>query len=266
MDGEILGMPAPILGQYDGAQCENTKVDSAKDNEMWNRGKLVVVTDVVADGDKAARVELEGDALRLQACEALHGRTLGTGHGHPPREEWYALSIRLPANYTARGWGLQLASFNYQKIWGAPLGIIGQGSSETGEANHLQLFGQAGECVPVTEPNPHCAWSQSWPIVPPDRFATEVWHDLLVHVVWSTQAREGLIEGFHRRPGGGWVKTVPRFTGKPTVQWEPGERVSPTYSTVDKVGAYRGADATALSVWHDNFCRGSTRETVEACL
>jgi hypothetical protein len=266
MDGEILGMPAPILGQWDGAQCENTKVDSAKDNETWNRGRLDVVSDIVGGGSKAARFDLPSDGQRLQACEALHGRTLGTGHGYPPLEQWYALSIRFPANYTTQGWGLAVASFNYQLIWGAPLGILAVGPAVTGEPNHVRLAGQAGECVPVTEPNPHCEWSRPWPIIPPERFATEVWHDLLVHVVWSTKAREGLIEAFHRQRGGEWANTVPAFTGEPTVQWRPGETVTPTYPTVDKIGAYRGANTTALSIWHDNFCVATTRTAAESCL
>jgi polysaccharide lyase-like protein len=271
MDGEILGMPAPILGQYNGAQCENTKV--TMDTPTFNRGRLYVVSDVVAKGGHAMRVDLEGDGLRAQACEVLHGRQLGTGQGFPPFEEWYALSIRLPANYTTHGWGLTLVQFNYEKIWGAPLAIQGNGPTETGEPNQLRLIGQAGECVPVTQPNPHCEWSSGlgskigpWRIIPPARFATEVWHDLLVHVVWSTQASKGLIEGFHRQRGGEWAQTVPPFTGKPTVQWEPGQTVPPAYSTVDKIGAYRGANSTPLSIWHDNFCRGSTRAIVEACL
>jgi Polysaccharide lyase len=263
----------PLLHQWNGAQCENTGVETAKDNESWNRGVFNVVSDVVAKGQRAGRFDLEGDAQRLQSCEALHERTLGTGQGFPPLEQWYALSIRLPANYTTRGWGLTLAQFNYEKIWGAPLAIQGNGPAETGEPNQLRLVGQAGECVPVTEPNPHCAWSSGlgseigpWRIIPPERFATEVWHDLLVHVVWSTKASEGLIEAFHRQRGGEWAQTVPPFTGKPTVQWEPGQRVAPTYPTVDKVGAYRGPNSTALSIWHDNFCVATTRAAAESCL
>jgi polysaccharide lyase-like protein len=275
-DGEILGMPAPILGQYDGAQCENTKV--TMDTPTFNRGRLYVVSDVVAKGGHAMRVDLEGDGLRTQACEALHGRKLGTGQGFPPFEEWYAFSIRFPANYTTRGWGLTLAQFNYQTIWGAPLYIQGNGPTETGEPNQLRLVGQAGECVPVTEPNPHCEWSSGqgskigpWRIIPPERFATEVWHDLLVHVIWSTNPAKGLIEGFHRQRGaagalGQWANTVPALTGKPTVQWRPGTTVYPTNGTVDKIGAYRGPNATPLSIWHDNFCVAKTRAAAESCL
>jgi hypothetical protein len=271
MDGEILGMPAPILGQYNGAQCENTKV--TMDTPTFNRGRLYVVSDIVGGGSKAARFDLPSDGLRSQACEALHGRKLGTGHGYPPFEEWYALSIRFPANYTTQGWGLTVASLNYQTIWGAPLGILAVGPAVTGEPNHVRLQAQAGECVPVTEPNPHCEWSSGpggnarpMRIIPPERFATEVWHDLLVHVVWSTQAREGLIEGFHRQRGGEWANTVPAFTGKPTVQWRPGTSVHPSNGTVDKIGAYRGPNSTELSIWHDNFCVAATRAAAESCL
>ena len=72
------------------------------------------------------RVDLPGDGERSQACEALQGRKLGTGHDSPPLEEWYALSIRFPANYTTSGSGLSLAQLNFQAIWGAPLSLSGQ--------------------------------------------------------------------------------------------------------------------------------------------
>ena len=265
----------PILGQWSGAQCENT--GTVKDDATWNRGNIYVVTDVVAKGKQAMRVDLPEDGERIQACEALHGRKLGTGHGTPPLEEWYALSIRFPANYTTRGNGLSLAQFNFQGIWGAPLSLGGQSPTDnTGGPNQVWLMGHGGECRPggtPYPPGPGCPWSSGiggtvppMRIIPPDRFATQVWHDLLVHVVWTTNPAEGLIEGFHRQRGGAWAQTVPPFTGKPTVQWRPGTSVSPTDGTNDKIGAYRGPHTTPLSIWHDNFCRAATRESVEACL
>ena len=264
-------VPEPILGQWSGAQCENTS--AVRDDATWNRGRLYVVSDIVAKGERAMRVDLPGDGERRQACEALRKRQLGTGHGFPPLEEWYALSIRLPASYTPKGWGLTIAQLNYQSIWGAPIHLNGHGPRTSGEPNHMRLDAQAGQCLAPRHGGDGCAWSSGLGgdvaplrIIPANRFATGVWHDLLVHVVWTTDPAEGLIEGFHRQRGGEWAQTVPPFTGKPTVQWEPGTSTHPAQNTLDKIGGYRGSNTTALSIWHDNFCRGSTREVVEACL
>jgi hypothetical protein len=261
----------PILGQWSGAQCENTS--AVRDDATWNRGRLYVVSDLVAEGEQAMRVDLPGDGERRQACEALHGRKLGTGHGFPPFEEWYALSIRFPANLTTQGWGMTVTQFGYQGIWGSPIHITAHGPADSGEPNHVRLEGQAGECLRPPDGGDGCEWSSGlggnvapMRIIPPGRFATEVWHDFLVHVVWTTKPSEGLIEAWHRPRGGSWIQTVPPLTGYPTVQWEPGTTLQPTHGSVDKIGAYRNPNATALSIWHDNFCSGSTRAVVEACL
>jgi hypothetical protein len=268
----------PILGQWNGAQCENPP-GTAQDDATWNRGTLHVVSDVVAKGKQAARVDLPADAERRQACEALHGRQLGTGHGFPPFEEWYAVSIRLPTNFASNAWGLSLVQFNYRAIWGGPLAVVAHSPTDnTKEPIHVRLTGQAGECLAPFEGGTGCEWSSGigsndggthhgpWRLIPNSRLTLGSWHDILVHVVWTTDPAKGLIEAFHRERGGEWAQTVPPFTGKPTVQWRPGTSERPSHGTVDKVGAYRAANATAQSVWHDNFCRGSTREIVEACL
>jgi hypothetical protein len=122
-------------------------------------------------------------------------------------------------------------------------------------------------------PGPGCGWSSGigsgigpWRIIPPERFALGVWHDLLIHVVWTTDPSEGLIEGFHRQRGGQWAQTVATFTGKPTLQWRSGEALRPTETTLDKIGAYRGSHPTAISVWYDNFCVATTRPAAQSCV
>jgi hypothetical protein len=260
--------------QWDGAQCANTGVPSTSESV---RGTLFAVQDVVANGSYSARVDLPA-ASTLAACEALHPRPLGTGHGFPPNEEWYSSSIRLPSNYTARGWGLSLVQFNFQNIWGSPLALHGHGPETTApsEPNQVRLVGQAGLCRPVGTPfppGPGCEWSSAkggnvppMRIIPPARFALGVWHDILVHVVWTTDASKGLIEGFHRQRGGQWAQTVAPLTHKPTVQWTEGRSLHPSEDTLDKIGAYRASHPTALSVWHDNFCVATTRSAAESCL
>jgi hypothetical protein len=259
--------------QWDGAQCDNTGVPSTS---AAARGDLFAVRDIVASGAYSARVDLQA-ASTTSACEALHSRPLGTGHGFPPHEEWYALTFRLPRNYATAGNGLSVAQFNFQNIWGAPLSLKAQSPNDnTKEPNHVRLVGQAGECRPVgtpSPPGPGCEWSSGigsnigpWRIIPPERFALETWHDILIHVVWTTEPSKGLIEGFHRQRGGPWAQTVATFTGKPTVQWKPGQTLQPTGTTNDKIGAYRGSHPRALSVWYDNFCVATTRSAAQSCL
>ena len=213
--------------QWDGAQCANWG------NPSPAAGNMFVVQDIVAKGQYAARFDLpayEG----TNRCEAVIDRPLGTGHGHPPKEEWIALSIRFPSNYATSGNGLSMAQFGAQFIWGSPLSLKAQGPNDnTGEANHVRLVGQAGECRPVgtsSPPGPGCDWSSGvgsgigpWRIIPPERFALGTWHDILIQVVWTTDPSKGLIEGFHRHHGGQWAQTVATFTGKPTIQWSPGD-------------------------------------------
>jgi hypothetical protein len=259
--------------QWDGAQCANTGVASTS---TYARGNLFAVQDIVASGAYSARVDLPA-ASTSSACEALHPRPLGSGHAHPPNEEWYALTIRFPSNYATAGNGLSVAQFNFQGIWGAPLSLKAQGPNDnTKEPNHVRLVGHGGECRPVgtpSPPGPGCDWSSGigssigpWRIIPPQRFALGIWHDVLVHVVWTTDPSEGLIEGFHRQRGGQWAQTVATFTGKPTLQWKPGQTLHPTDTTIDKIGAYRGSHQTAISVWYDNFCVATTRSAAQACV
>jgi hypothetical protein len=261
--------------QWEGAyQCEN---GTTPDTATTNRGIITIVSDVVAKGTKAARFDLPSDASRVQACEALRGRELGTGPGLPPNEVWYALSIRFPTTgYTTNAWGLRVVSFNYQGIWGAPLGLdahspgSGPGGARGDGTNHVDLAGQAGLCYPVgtADPGgPRCEWSGHWQIIPSNRFALGVWHDVLVHVKWTTNPSEGLFEGFHRQRGGTWSQTVPRVTGRATVQTNRhGSAPRPANTVVDKIGAYRHKNAQAISIWHDNFCVATTRAAAESCL
>jgi len=250
-----------------GAQCANT---GTRSDATVDRGNLFVQSEIVASGRYAARFDLPASTSRT-ACEALRKREIGL------REEWYALSLRFPSNFATVDWGLTVAQFNYQRIWGPPLQLIGQSPNDaTREANHLRLVAQGGLCRPVdtTDPRgPGCEWSSGagssigpWRIIPPTRFVLGVWHDVLVHVVWTTDSSKGLIEGWHRQRGGTWVQTVAPFRGKPTVQWTATRVPSATDLTSDKIGAYRGDSTAPLSVWHDNFCVATTRAAAESCL
>jgi hypothetical protein len=255
-----------------GAQCANT----TSVPQLFVRGTITVQSEIAAQGRYGARIDLPA-APEPSACEAIRKRTLGTGHGSPPKEEWYALSVRFPTNLQTNMWGMTFASLNYQLIWGAPLGFFVYGPSDASrEPLHARLVAQGGLCRPVGTPpaqgGPGCQWSNGlgsgnnpMRIIPNSRFALGVWHDLLVHVVWTTDGAEALYEGWHRPRGGTWLQTVNYAPGQPSVQWTATRKAFATDTTSDKFGAYRGANSQPTSIWHDNICVATTRAAAESC-
>jgi hypothetical protein len=251
-----------------GAQCANTSSAT-----LFTRGTITVQSEIVAQGRYGARIDLPA-APEPTACEAIRRRTLGTGHGSPPKEEWYALSVRFPTNLQTSKWGMTFGQPNYQGIWGSPLHFFVYGPNDASrEPLHARLVAQGGLCRPVTDPNPGCQWSNGlgsgrdpMRIIPHGRFTLGVWHDLLVHVVWTTKGDEALYEGFHRPRGGTWLQTVSFRPGQPSVQWTNTRDAFATDTTSDKFGAYRGADSQPVSIWHDNICIATTRAAAESCL
>jgi Polysaccharide lyase len=245
-----------------GAQCAG----HMQPDERIERGTITVVRDPVAAGLYAARFDLPA-ATKNSACEVLRKRTLKLG------EEWYALEFRLPRGWqepSLVGWGLDIAQLNYQSIWGSPLAL-------KAHADRVKLQIQSGYCLPFGSPEPGCEYTSGFgansaganikvPLaIPPERFAVDVWHQVLVHIRWSADD-DGAAQVFHRRRGdAAWAQTID-VAGFPTVQWKDGYSPTQTHSTSDKIGAYRGRSATPLTVWHDNFCVATSRTAAESCL
>ena len=250
-----------------GTQCANT---GGSPDLVGARGNMVVVQDVVANGSNAARIDLPA-ASQVNACEGIRQRTLGTGHGSPAKSEWYSISVRFPTNLHTNKWGMTFGQPNYQGIWGSPLHFFVYGPKDaSGEPFHVRLVAQGGLCR--GQPNPGCQWSNGlgsgrnpMRIIPNSRFTLGVWHDLLVHVVWTTNGAEALYEGWHRPRGGTWLQTVNYAPGRPSVQWTAGRNASPNDTTLDKFGAYRAANSQPISIWHDNICVATTRAAAESC-
>ena len=85
-----------------------------------------------------------------------------------------------------------------------------------------------------------------------------VWHELVIHVHWATNA-SGLVEVWHRLKGQStWAKTA-GLSGYPTLATSPSGSY-PT-RTGDKIGAYRGYWYRPTSVWMDAFTRSSSFTT-----
>ena len=256
-----------------GAQCANAGGSS---NLSGTRGNIVVVRDVVAAGAHAARIDLPASS-EISGCEGIRKRTLATGHGSPAKEEWYALSVRFPSSVQTNAWGMTFGQFNYQSIWGAPLGLFVYGPGDASrEPLHVRLVAQAGLCRPVGTPpaqgGPGCQWSNGlgsgrnpMKLIPNSRLTLGAWHDLLVRVVWTTNGAEARYQGWHRPRGGTWLQTVDYAPGQPSVQWTADRNASATDTTMDKFGLYRGANSQPTSIWHDNICAATTRAAAESC-
>lgn len=231
-----------------GGQCANTEFPSSG---SIVRGTVVVQSRTVAQGRYAARFHLPA-AATYTACETLAKRRIRLG-----RDDYYGLMVRFPRPWrepSAAGWGLALAQLNYQNIWGAPVSL-------NADAKRVRLVLQSGRCRSFQMSNPGCAYS-SGPggnvrrmIAIPAPLVRRRWHQLIVHVRWTTR-RNGIIEVWHRLKGQrAWNKTVSR-RGYPTVQWTAlGRRAIAGTVTTDKIGGYRGHSAFPLTVWHDGFVR-----------
>jgi hypothetical protein len=238
-----------------GAQCANHGVQSSSGIA---RGNLYVVDSPVSQGVYGGRFDLPASSDRT-ACEALRQRTLNLG-----ADEYYGLDVRFPSNWqepSSAHWGMSIAQFNYQAIWGGALALFAHG-------DHVKLVMQSGLCRDVYSSSPGCTYSSgiggNVPMtyaIPASRFAAGSWHQLIVHVHWSTTS-SGVLEVWHRLRGQTtWAKTVSQ-TGYPTVQWTESKPAASSNVTTDKIGAYRGPAGFATSVWHDAFMVGSSFDTV----
>jgi hypothetical protein len=99
----------------------------------------------------------------------------------------------------------------------------------------------------------------------PRPLESRVWHELIVHVRWST-GTDGLVEVWHRlRSAGRWQKTV-RLSGYPTVQWSQTRPASTSSGTTDKIGAYRAHSSFPISAFQDGFCGALSFRAAQSCL
>jgi hypothetical protein len=232
-----------------GAQCANTSSAPM----LFTRGTITVQSEVVAQGKYAARIDLPAAPGDKTACETLSKRTIGVG-----TDDYYGLMVRFPSDWrepAPGGGGVAIAQLNYQAIWGSPVMLIAH-------ADHIALVLQSGLCNPGGTSNPGCTYS-SGPggnvkpmLAVPAPMALAAWHELVVHVRWTTD-RSGIIEVWHRLKGSGaWNKTV-ALSGYPTLQWTPdaGPQAIADSITSDKIGAYRASADFPLTVWHDGFVR-----------
>jgi hypothetical protein len=240
------------ISQWDAAQCKNTGTpDGTPPNFV--RGNVFVASDIKASGQYGARIDLPLHTAQ-NSCEVLHTRPLGGGASSWPAEEWYAQEFRLPTNWQpgmAGWWGLTITQYAYQSVT-SPGMALEVGADDV----HLTLnFGECTTgCSSAINGTPHLI----------DDPQLGVWYQVLIRIVRSA-GNDGIVQAWVRGRGEtAWAQKVDR-SGGPTIQWAQGGSAAPSWRVNDKVGGYRGAGSAAVSIWHDNFCRATTRSAAESC-
>jgi Polysaccharide lyase len=251
------------ISQWNGAQCKNTGTpDGTPPNFV--RGNVTVVSDVKASGSYAGRFDLPLHTAQ-NACEVLHTRPLGSGASSwPAPEEWYAQEFRLPTNWQpgmAGWWGLTITQYAYQGVTSPGMSLEVGDDHPAASDNSVYMELNMGPCV--SGQGCTSAVNGTFPMV--ENFQPGAWYQVLIRIVRSA-ANDGIVQSWVRKRGeAGWTQKVDR-SGGPTIQWARGESASPSWRVNDKVGGYRGAGSAAVSIWHDAFCRATTRTAAESCL
>jgi hypothetical protein len=256
-----------------GHQCRDTLGDYTNGGTI-RRGTLTVDTSTFDGGTSSGRFDLPADTVR-QACEMLHERT-----PNPGTNDWFSVAIRYPTNYVdeeVEGAGMQL---NYQGFSGGAVNLASR-------HDYLSLNIIAGDCDSV----PGCPYFSGYaepgwgprpagmpgPLfaIPSGQRTLGVWHELVIHVYWTTDL-DGVVEAWHKEKGQStWTKTVDTTTsgfGFPTLQWgtSPFTFVTPqniaSQVSNDKFGMYRQASSYPTNSWFDGFCRATSFAAAESCL
>jgi hypothetical protein len=238
-----------------GAQCNNVT-----EPNFARRGSFTIQSAVVGQGHWAARFDLPADADRRSACEVIHDRRLDLG-----TDDYFALQLHFPRTWREPGgafWGLVVAQFNYEAITGPPVGL----AAHRDYVNLLVASGYFNGSVTQWRSGNGVGRGNLRPMYAiPRPLKLGLWHELIVHVRWSSEMT-GAVDVWHRLRGRKqWKRTV-RFRGYPTVQWSQTRAAISEMGTTDKIGGYRGESSFRISVFNDAFCRATTFRAAASCL
>jgi hypothetical protein len=254
------------------------------DTSGIHRGKVGSDNSTSEGGAWSGRFDLPAYPGGRTAAELLHSRM-----ANPGTDDYYSEAFKF-ADFA---WGdcqnqaLSLAQYNYQGVAGSPLALSAQcGTSFGATATNLKsvfLLVNSGNCTTtsgcpyysggpvgggfgsrgVPDPGPYY-------ILPPGNVQLNVWYQVVVHVKW-TAGLDGVVEAWVRQEGSStFIKAFSHVGGFPTLQWGGPNNVAVSslsnYGTNDKIGVYRGPDASPLRLWQDSFCRATTFNAAASCL
>lgn len=271
----VRGTPAPpapagtvyFRGNFESGNFNNWLYVAADnqgfpDNAGTNHGQANIVTNPVASGNYAVRLNLDADTTRSNRVDLVAPN--------------YTITIGQDLYYTTEFW--------LPSTWSRPFPfpnwyVIGQfiaqqpsivaGTSYYINQNSLRFIIQTGRAVEGVGAtyNNGGAPTGGVPItyaIPDPEMNKEVWHQLILHVKVATDST-GVFEVWWRRRGETtWTQTV-NLTGFPSLHWSSTGTPNPPMTCRDFCDAYRQPSSAISTFYQDNFCRASTFAMAENC-
>jgi hypothetical protein len=236
-----------------GAQCANYGVPSANYHQ---RGSLSFDPSLAIQGGFSARFDLPANVApyTTSICELLHSVPMGLG-----TDDWYGFSFYVPPGWdtgTSQFWGVEVAQFHFENIWGAPI-------SFQLHDDHMTLALETGSCDAVSSTNPGCDWRSEADLpaggpnlpgyyaIPPGSMPQGHWYEIMMHVHWADDSTGQIQTWFRQKGQAAWTPSA-SMSGHPTVQWDRGTACCMQQVT-DKIGAYRGYATAPVSVWIGSY-------------
>ncbi len=217
-----------------------------------------------------ARVTLPANGTA--AIEAIHHRPLLLGE-----TTVYGLAFKFPKGWQlpTKDWGCLIAQLGYPLLKYTNIGL-GVGADYVGLEMHTGFINWNGRTPSADNPATFDLYRPSRDpagfVIPPNRFATGVWHLVLLEVTWS-MTETGSLRAWHQVQGEKtWTKTV-EFRNIPTMQWGIGitgaimsidgiDGGGKPRKVSDKVGAYRYEGPNAVTYLNDGLLIGTTPNVV----
>ena len=242
---------SPPAGNWDGIHVS------------YGGGSYAFVQDPARRGT-VARVTLPagGEA----AIEAIHHTVVQLG-----KTSVYGFAFKFPDGWRkpTDGWGCLIAQLGYPLLKNTNIGLA-VGANYVGLLMHTGFIDWHGRS-PSADGQPTFGLylpdsDRKGHVIPPSRFATGVWHLLVVEVSWAT-GNTGSIIAWHQRQGEtSWTKTVD-LQRIPTMQWGVGitgaymgadgrDRAGEPKELSDKIGAYRDKSPYPFTIYNDGMLIG----------
>ena len=202
-----------------------------------------------------------------------------TGAPAPPFQmyvhQWLGTAFKLPLNFdwaACGGWGLQIAQYWMNDIWGAPIGLqLGRPGSAIPRALNLivmsgvssfggsQYSSGPGGNIPETA------------VIGTDQVPLGKWIEVLIHA-YRTNQMDGIVESFWKVKGETTWRIGGKINGYPTMEWWQGEStpsgrpdsINPGSLSL-KWGTYRGPSNIPLRTWHGLAVVATTEAAAKAC-
>jgi hypothetical protein len=238
-------------------------------------------------GSWSGNFSLPANTTNMQGAMMLHSRTVKNG-----QDEWFGMAYYFPTGWpqslarpsAPQQTSLNVACPNYYSVNSCMVSVAAKPDS-------MFTLINSGAC-PASGVGSGCPWYSASPdggdysvcrgftgsqcgphyIIPPGQLILNVWHEIIMHVYYTT-GNNGVVEFWHRIKGQtAWQKTVSVSGGFPTLQTGPtsfGTTVTASnldgWRSTDQFGMYRWPSASPATLKVDSWCRATTFNAAASC-